>query len=378
LTAPVVLYGATGFTGRLVARELLARGGSVVLAGRSPRALADRRDELLGATGLACERVGLAVAPLDDAAALRAALSLGSVVIHCAGPYAHTGAPVLQAAIDTGTHYLDSTGEQDWIKRVFDDYGDALAARGIAAVPGFAFSHAPGDLLAHVVGTAAAPVRQLTVAYHVDGFQMSRGTTHSALEQLNGRDVAYEHGAWIRGGGRALHEQFLFPAPLGRRRVARYPVGDVITIPRHVPAQEVRARITTTSMAPRLAAPLLPFATPLLARIVRGPLKPALERVIERLPEGPTDESRGRVRWTVAVAAIGEDGHEVRGSCTGPDIYGFTGHALAEGALQLSRTPPASGALAPAQAVDAAAFLDRMAVCGVSWQTTAAVSAGGA
>lgn len=358
---PVVLYGATGYAGRLVAQELRSRGATVVLAGRSREKLAARAAELGGG-------LDTVVASLDDAAALQGAAARGAVIVNCAGPFAVTGDPVLRAAAAAGTHYLDTTGEQDWIRRVFEVHDPLLRAAGVGAAPGMAFSHTPGDLLCHLVGQRVEPVRRLVVAYHVEGFQMSRGTMHSSLEQLNGLDVAYEHGAWSAGGARPRRECFAFDGAIGRRQVARYPTGEVITVPRHVACEEVAARISTVSIAPRLVAPAVPALTPLLGRLLRSRAKPVLERVIARLPEGPPEEARRHVRWTIAVHAAGSDGRAAHGVVRGPDIYGFTAGSIAEAALVMA-TPgyTRSGALAPAQAVDAAAFLAAMEPFGVQW-----------
>lgn len=355
----VVLYGATGYTGRLVAQELLRRGATIVLAGRNQAKLYSRASELGGA-------IATVAAPLDDHAALTAAASLGSVVINCAGPFALTGDPVLLAAAAAGAHYLDTTGEQDWIRRVFEVHDPVLQAAGVAAAPGMAFSHAPGDLLCHLVGQLVEPVRRLVVAYHVEGFEMSRGTMHSSLEQMNGLDVAYEGGAWISGGARPRSEAFDFPDGIGSQRVARYPTGEVITVPRHVACDDLAARISTVSIAPRLVAPVVPSITPLLGRLLRSRAKHLLERVIARLPEGPAEEDRGNVRWTIAVEAVGRDGHTASGLAQGPDIYGFTAGSIAEAALRMAAPGfNGAGALAASQAVDAASFLESMERFGV-------------
>lgn len=359
---PVVLYGATGYTGRLVAQELQARGAIVVLAGRNPSKLFSRAAELGGG-------IETVAAALDDPEGLRAAVAKGRVVVNCAGPFALTGDPVLRAAAAAGTHYLDTTGEQDWIRRVFEVHDPALRAAGVTAAPGMAFSHAPGDLLCHLVGSAVEPVRTLTVAYHVEGFQMSRGTMHSSLEQLNGLDVAYEHGVWTPGGARPRTARFRFPAPIGSQRVARYPTGEVVTVPRHVVCDEVAARISTVSIAPRLVAPVVPSVTPVLGRVLRSRAKGLLDRAIGLLPEGPDEAGRGRVRWTICVAAEGRDGQRAHGIARGPDIYGFTAVAIAEAALRMAQPGYAvTGAAAPAQAVDAASFLDSVAPVGVTWE----------
>lgn len=359
----VVLYGATGFTGRLVARELLRRGATVVLAGRDHAKLSSRAAELGGG-------LELAQAPLHDHAALTAAVGRGRVVVNCAGPFAKTGDPVLRAAIAAGSHYLDTTGEQDWIRRVFEVYDEDLRAAGVVAAPGMAFSHTPGDVLCHLVGREVEPVRTLTVAYHVEGFEMSRGTVHSSLEQLNGLDVAYEGGRWIAGGSRPRRERFAFGDGIGERQVARYPTGEVVTVPRHVQCDELSARISTVSIAPRLVAPIVPAVTPLLGRLLRTRAKHGLERLIALLPEGPSDEGRAAVRWTVTVEAIGRDGHTARGVVTGPDIYGFTAISIAEAALRMADASYGlAGALAPAQAVvDPANFLKTTEAFGVRWR----------
>lgn len=363
----VVLYGATGFTGRLVARELLRRGATVVLAGRDPDKLSSRAAELGG--GLRFMQ-----ASLDDHAALTSAVAQGRVVVNCAGPFARTGDPVLRAAIAAGSHYLDTTGEQDWIRRVFEVHDEALRGAAVAAAPGMAFSHTPGDVLCHLVGRTVEPVARLTVAYHVEGFEMSRGTVHSSLEQLNGLDVAYERGTWVADGARPRRERFAFPDGIGERHVARYPTGEVVTVPRHVRCDELAARISTVSIAPRVVAPIVPSVTPLLGRLLRTRAKHGLERLIARLPEGPTDAARGAVRWTVAVEATGRDGRTSTGVVSGPDIYGFTAVSIADTAIRMADPAYAPvGAVAPAQAVvDAADFLDRAEAFGVRWRVDSA------
>ncbi|MBJ7330866.1 MAG: saccharopine dehydrogenase NADP-binding domain-containing protein [Solirubrobacteraceae bacterium] len=361
---PVVVYAATGYTGRLISSELAARGVPVVVAGRNAERLAVLRD----AVGAA----DIAVAALDDPRALRDAAARGRVIVNCASPFSASGDPVIRAAIEAGSHYLDTTGEQDWIRRVFEVHDGPLAAARVAAVPGMAFSHVPGDLLANLIGAPLAPLRRLLVAYHVEGFDMTRGTMHSSLEQMNGLDVAYEGGDWIPGGHRPRRAFVRFPEPIGRQLVARYPVGEVITVPRHVVSREVVARISSASVAPAAAAPLLPALTPALGRLLRSPARGLLDRVIDRLPEGPAEDARGAVRWTIVAGAEGEDGRTARGIVQGPDIYGVTAEIVAETAMQLARrSRGAIGALAPAQAVDPAGFLDHLGTSGVTWNVHA-------
>jgi saccharopine dehydrogenase-like NADP-dependent oxidoreductase len=106
----IVLYGATGYTGALVADELERRGVDHVLSGRDPAKLVRLGDQ---------RGVPARAATLDDEPGLRGLLDEASAVINCAGPFTLSGDALLRAAIDTGTHYVDSTGEQAFIRLVF-------------------------------------------------------------------------------------------------------------------------------------------------------------------------------------------------------------------------------------------------------------------
>ena len=112
----IVLYGATGYTGRLVTQELVDAGAEFVLGGRNAEKLASlSRDLGQGAPTRA--------ASVDDPESLRALLDGVDVLINCAGPFTLAGEPVVRAAVDAGVHYVDSTGEQPFIRMVFERYG---------------------------------------------------------------------------------------------------------------------------------------------------------------------------------------------------------------------------------------------------------------
>src|SRR5688572_29912737 len=96
---PIAVYGATGYTGKLIAAELAAAGAKFVLSGRNEAKLIALAEEVGG-------RPDVRVATLDDPIALRAALDDCAAVINCAGPFTLYGEPVLEAAVDTATHYL--------------------------------------------------------------------------------------------------------------------------------------------------------------------------------------------------------------------------------------------------------------------------------
>jgi short subunit dehydrogenase-like uncharacterized protein len=362
---PIVVYGATGYTGALVAHELRRRGLDMVLAGRSAEKLARLADELGG--GIATRAVAL-----DDDAGLRDLLADAAAVIACAGPFVRHGEPVVRAAAETGTHYVDTTGEQPFMALVRDRY-DARARRsGAALVPAMGFDYLPGDLLAHLTAQGIEPLRELVLAYAPRHVQPTRGTLRTTLGMVAAPSVVYEDGDWRPAPLRVPRASFAFPEPVGRQPVMRYPSGELVTVPRHVRTRRVTSLLTVETVAgTRKAAPLVPLAAPALALALRAPLRAALEPLLTRFPEGPSAASRARVRFTLVVQAYGEDGRSRRGVATGGDVYALTAATVVHGAALMAQEGyDRAGFLAPAEAYDAAAFLAALAAHGVAYAIT--------
>src|SRR5256885_11036787 len=199
----IAIYGASGYTGRLVAHEAARRGLPLMLSGRDAGRLHAVAEELPAETPVRA-------AALDDRDALRHALGDCAAVINCAGPFTRLGEPVVRAAVETGTHYVDTTGEQPFMHRVHERYDDAARAAEVAVVPAVGFDFLPGDLIARLAATGHEPLRDLVVAYAVKGFAATRGTLHSALQTLRGDDLAYEDGDWRPAGAGPLRAGFTF------------------------------------------------------------------------------------------------------------------------------------------------------------------------
>ena len=347
----IVVYGATGFTGGLIARELKRRGADFVLAGRSRGKLEGLSEELGG--------VPFRAVAADDRGGLREMLEGCSTVVGCAGPFTLHGEELVAAAADTGTHYLDTTGEQPFIRMVFERYGARATRTGAALVSGMGFDYVPGDMLAALVAEGMGPLEEIVVAYCVHGFAPTHGTALSALEMMRGGDVVWEDGGLrpaprSAGGGR-----WRFPAPIGEQPMLRYPAGEQVTVPRHVETKRVRTLLNGMVVPPRLM-PLAAAASPLLGLAMRTPLRGAARALIRRLPAAPSEADRAKSRFTISCEARGAVGAR-RGAVSGRDVYGLTAASLAHAATICA--DPAygrSGALAPAQAFDPAAFLDSL------------------
>ena len=364
---PIAVYGATGYTGRLVTAELAEAGAELVISGRDRGKLEALASQTKG-------EVAVKEATLDDAASLRAVLADCAVVVDCAGPFVHYGEPVLAAAIETRTHYLDSTGEQPYMKLAFERYSSRASDAGVAVIPAMGFDYVPGDMIASLTADGLGELDELSVNYCWRGFTPSQGTARTTIEILGGGGVEWRDGAWVGAGGQGPAGTFGFPAPVGSQRMIRYPAGEQITVPRHIPTRRVRTTMNASAFASERLAPLMAVMARPAGLAMRTPLKRLAGAAISRLPEGPTPAQRDGMRWMIACEAK-RAGSNRRGVITGKDVYGLTAAALRLGAMIAAGDDfEGHGALAPSQAFDPRDFLAGLDSFDVRWSVEGADS----
>jgi short subunit dehydrogenase-like uncharacterized protein len=177
LGAPFILYGATGYAGRMVAEQACARGLRPILAGRT-RVQLERV-----ATELGCE---YAVAPLDDAAAVTSLLARAPIVLNAAGPFAATAGPLASRAIGQGVHYLDLSGEVDAFESVAKLH-EVARRQNVMLMPGVGFDVVPSDCLAVHTARSVREPRRLSLAIFGMG-PPSRGSARTMVREL-GRPI---------------------------------------------------------------------------------------------------------------------------------------------------------------------------------------------
>lgn len=322
-TDRVLVYGATGHTGRFVVDELLRRGLIPVLAGRSA--------ERLAAVPPRHAALDRRVVGIDDPELLRRAVAGTAAVINCAGPFLDTALPLAHAAVESGAHYLDVTAEQPVVQALYRDLDASARAAGVAVVPAMAFYGGLADLLVTAALDGGSRVDEVEVAIGLDRWWPTAGTRATGARNTATRVV-------IRGSALTALESpapsstWSYPSPLGEQSVVELPFSEVITIHRHLDVGQLRSYLNT------------------------APLKD-LHDVATPAPTSTDEHGRSAQRFVVDVVV--RDGMQIRRTiATGRDIYAVTAPIVVEGAVRLLdgryRGP---GAAAPGEAFDAADVL---------------------
>ncbi|TMK33120.1 MAG: hypothetical protein E6G64_05130 [Actinobacteria bacterium] len=332
---PLAVLGATGYTGRLVVDRARELGFPLRLVGR-------RRDAL---EEMAVSGDEIRVADARDERALREAFDGVFAVASLAGPFLATGDLPVAAAIDRGAHYLDTSGEQAFARRVYDTYGGPAEAGNVVVLTSFGFDYVPGDFAARLAADGLEPLDEVLVAYSVSSVAASSGTRKTIGHVMRQPQVTWEGGRLVESRFGASMRTMRFP--FGDRAVVEWSGTEPLTVPRHTQTQRVRSYVR----APRAAART--------ARIAR--LAAPLVGLTGRVGDGPSPQRRARTKFTVVAEAHGPNGSR-RVTLTGQDPYGLTALLIAHGAQALRNGEVRNaGTLAPAEAFEPRSFIARVA-----------------
>jgi short subunit dehydrogenase-like uncharacterized protein len=352
----VVVFGASGYTGRLAARQCVQRGLRPLLAGRDQARLRVVAGELGG--------LDVAVADAQQPDTVRDLLNAGDVLVTTVGPYARYGLSGLEAALEVGAHYLDVAGEPGFVRRVFEDYGPRARQAGVVLLPGFGHDYVPGNLAgALALRQAGTAARRIEVAY----FDFRRGGWYSGAPV-----AAFSSGtlatlmtdavpdSYAYRGGRLVSERLA-----GRVRRFRLDGRSVLAVSAGGTEQFTLPRLTTglTDVETYLgwfgqASLAMPVVTALDAAAARVPGLRAVRRwrsnwLLERTGRGPAPGVFERIECrTIAICYDGSNTELARVDIQGPaDPYQATAGLLAVGAEHLAGgTVHATGACGPVEA----------------------------
>lgn len=382
-TYDVVLYGATGFVGALTAEYLAAHapaGCRWALAGRNPAKLELLRARL-AAIDPACANLPLLTADASDTDALRELAASTRVLATTVGPYIWYGAELVAACAESGTDYLDLTGEPEFVDRMYVEHDARARETGARLVHACGFDSIPADLGAYFT------VGQLPegVPLRIDGFVRSNalfsgGTLTSALTALS-------RGPQTLAAARArrLHEPRRFErranGPVGSPRYSRETGTWALPLPTLDPAIVARSAAALERYGPDFryrhyaSVKHLPVAVggtaAIGATVALAQVPPARRWLMNRWEPGRGPDAERRARSWFTVRFVGEGGGrrvftEVAGGDPG---YGETAKMLAESALCLAydALPDTAGQLTTAVAMGDA-LIPRLQKAGITFR----------
>lgn len=316
----LLIYGSTGYTGRLIVGEALARGLRPVLSGRSADALRAQAEPL----GLEWRR-----ADIDNAASLDTAIAGATVVLHCAGPFAHTWRAMSDACLRNRTHYLDITGEIAVFEGLARRDSEARTA-GIMLLPGSGFDVVPSDCLAAHLARRLPDATHLSLGFLASG-GASRGTLLTMVEGLG-------YPGAVRRNGKII----TVPPAWRTRRIdfgdgqlrdaTTIPWGDVSTAFHSTGIPDIEVYMTT-SPGMRRAMVASRWVGPVLRS---GPVRRWAAARVRRGPAGPSDAARERgtsLLWGEVVAAGGRRAESRLRTASGYSLTAQTAVHLAGKAL---------------------------------------------
>ncbi|TQL70459.1 short subunit dehydrogenase-like uncharacterized protein [Nocardioides albertanoniae] len=378
----IVLFGATGFTGGLVAGYLAEHapdGLRWALAGRSPERLAGVRDSLGSAD------VELIEADVNDSASLATLAARARVVITTVGPYLEFGEPLVKACAEAGADYVDLTGEPEFVDRMFVKYDAVARANGARIVHACGFDSIPHDLGAYFTVRELAARGEITEPLAMKGIVRSNatfsgGTFHSALGQISRpREMAA-----ASRERRALEER-----PVGRRsRAAKPSLGRerelgywLLPLPTIDPFIVARSGAALEAYGPAFS--YSHFAgTKTLKYAVGGvvgvsglalalQVPPLRAKIGERVKQGSGPSQGRREKSWFSVDFVGESGdRRIHTKVSGGDPgYSETSKMLAESALCLAfdSLPETAGSVTTAVAMGDA-LLTRLQAAGMRFE----------
>ncbi len=346
----IVVFGATGYTGRLASEALVGAGARPVLAGRNAESL----ERLSGELGGGFETATADVARPDS---LRSLVERDDVLVSCVGPFNKYGDAAVEAAIGKGAHYIDSTGESRFIRRIFEEFGSRAEAGGCGLLTAFGYDFVPGNLAgALALEQAGDGATKVSVGYFISGGGTSSTDAMSGGTAASAAGVAVDK-AYCFHGGRLVDER-----PAKRVRSFEWSGGKELTgfslgctehfaLPRlHPGLRDVDVYLGWLGPMSRVAQ-----VGSLVTEVpgARTGIKKLLDRFgAKGSSGGPDAEARSKSGSRIVAEATGADGELLaRVRLEGPNGYTFTGDILGWGARRAAEHGvEGSGALGPVDA----------------------------
>ncbi|WP_132058313.1 saccharopine dehydrogenase family protein [Halorussus amylolyticus] len=329
----LLLYGSYGYTGSLIAECAVEAGLSPVLAGRSAEKV-ERQ-----ATDLGLDH---RVFSLEHPEVVERQLSEFSTVLNCAGPFSKTARPVVSACLQTGTDYLDITGEIDALEAVARRDRDAEDA-DVTLLPAVGFDVVPTDCLAAHLHDRLPDATRLALAIDAPG-TLSSGTAKSVIEGLGRPGAVREHGE-IRPVPSAWKTRRI-DFGQGAKPTITIPWGDVSSAyyTTSIPNVETYAAV------PEYTAEVMRATRPLAPLLGSRPVRTGLKRLADATVSGPTADERARNESRIWGEVADDDGNRAVARLRTPETYDLTARTAVESARRVLSGEVAPGFQTPGSA----------------------------
>src|SRR5580700_4531223 len=291
----VAVFGATGYTGRFVLRELLRRDITPVAIARTPAALASAE--------FPESEVERRRATIDDPGSLDEALRGTAAVINCAGPFVDTAEPVVGAALRAAIHYVDVAAEQLSIAKTLERFDEPARKVGVAVVPSMAYFGGLGDLLATAAMGDWDASDSIDVMVGFDRWHPTPGTRNTIARNSKG-NLCLTGGQLAEVSSPPPQRRWKFAEPVGDQDVIELPFAEVLLISRHLKTTELHTYLTQVAVGD-----VLNPATPgpkAVDAMGRSEQNFALEVVVTRGNERRRAIARGRDSYAVSSPLVRE------------------------------------------------------------------------
>lgn len=317
MNGELLVYGAYGYSGALITRRAVDRGISPIIAGRRAEPLEAQATELdLEHRAFSLEHPSIVESQLEDV----------DVVLNCAGPFSATAEPMLDACLESGTHYLDLAGRITTLEALAQRDAE-IAEADVTAIPAVGFDAVPTDCLAGILAESVDSPNQLTMA--LDGFgTFSPGTLKSIVETLDRPGAVRSDGVIEQVPLAWKTREFTFG--VGEKPGVTVPWGTISTAYYSTGIENIETYVTL----PEIAAQALRWGRPLVPLLSARPLRTVLEAVVDRFVSGPTPDERAQRTVRIWGEVTGEEESAVA-RLTTPEVYEFTATTAVESARRV-------------------------------------------
>lgn len=341
-----MIYGAYGYTGKLIAKEAVLQGLQPILAGRNGKKLKAMADRL---------NLDFRCFDLKAPESIHLHLHQIRVLLNCAGPFTATSVPLAKACIKTGCNYLDITGEIEVFEYLYN-LGDVAVKRGMVLCPGAGFDVIATDCVAAALKAALPDAENLALAFHSES-RLSPGTIKTIIEAFKNKGMIRKKGV-IKTVPLAFKVRNIdFGA--GPKTTVTIPWGDVSTAfyTTGIPNIEVYVAFPEKWIA---IFKILRIFRPIIGL---EPVQKFLKKIVEIQVSGPSAQDRE----TTPVYLWGEV-RDSKGSCFQAQLTTANGYDVTKmGSLgiveKLLNKSPEPGFYTPSQLMGAH-YISRLPGCG--------------